>query len=1275
MKKRILAALLSAVLIAGDLPFTAAAANNAGVSPVNAEENAFPEDGSEEAVAPLFNEYGEPDVTTEYENLGANESKYKMAETYYITGGTMPFFVQGPSYVNGTLIAEFTPAAGGETVKKELSNYYNYYSVADAGITAGTYKVTLKVGEEVVSENSAVNFSNEGEVLVAVQNPENYEWEASSNIVTSAYDTSDTSLYVYNFTGRDMIDMVFEDGSGYVSDVDEMSEIYGKDPRYADDDVFKDVYPSDLGLEKGKYKSYAYLKVNSLFPVAGSHTLIANVKGDNGEAVKIDNIAKVTLTDAGIVNSAWNASDYAQNGKYIYLQLSGTAINPEYLEFSATDKNNAVRKLEFKEGKLFNRTGTSSTSCYYLVKLEKKDWSDNKDVDGIKINISSKDESKMLVKDNIASIDSSSASVSLYDFAYNGLTNRLEFYVSDIIAAGKDVAVTIYSDSTKKTTIAECKAKTVEGEDKIIAKLLQPGKETEFIPDKYYDAYLTATVDGKETNAYVTLTGISSGSSSGAYYSDYIEAWTISEDGKDYNNYWYEYDDASVGKNGKLYVKFQIRDGSSDKRISSPSKGTLTFKASTDEAAKVINTKEVKLEKASSKGGYTYYNAAFEIDGKELGEGCYAVCFTVGDITQDDRKLFVTDRLVISYSDLYYNYSADGDYLSLNVRTVNNVKYADLEISVYDASSSHEKQNWTLKATSDTKDAVTYHSYKISNVKKEDVKKYYYVMITRKGDTESPVAFTYDYKDGASVYALVDYYKTETEKAYGKEVQVYISGTRVIDIDSGSYNRSDNKTYYYGVYHIYVINDAKNVKLTLTACNDTAQKVSFELKDLAKDTSYKNSEGTYYTFGDKVRKAMEAANMDITELYDFYLEADYKDEHYGYRYTSRNIRFSDGKEEVVVEDASADCIYYDKTQSYVLYPAGNAKYNQATSYTINPATQCAKLKKDIKKGFVPASYTYEAANAKAAAVFSVDTNGTITAKAAGKAKIKITVTGTQKNGKTKTKKYTMTVNVNTNPEVLFPKTEAVFIGDKAGKGKTVNYSFVDKTNYKKDKNANKRLQYSFVSAADEANFASYVAIEGDSSVNKVYSKLEGKGKLKLTVKKAPAAPVKIRMNVYAFGNPDVSYPLTIVVGAKTKDVKKLLVNKIIGAVSSNDASANDASANEASGNKAVSENSAVSGNAAVPAGVTFEKGTLTIPQGESVSIVVNKSLTSKDKVGTEMSNDFVGFTSANKKLVFVGADGKLVAKNPDAKKKTAVTVEYLGKKTKIRVIVTAKAGK
>ena len=97
MKKRILAALLSAVLIAGDLPFTAAAANNAGVSPVNAEENAFPEDGSEEAVAPLFNEYGEPDVTTEYENLGARTVEYTMAQTYYITGGTMPFFVKTSS--------------------------------------------------------------------------------------------------------------------------------------------------------------------------------------------------------------------------------------------------------------------------------------------------------------------------------------------------------------------------------------------------------------------------------------------------------------------------------------------------------------------------------------------------------------------------------------------------------------------------------------------------------------------------------------------------------------------------------------------------------------------------------------------------------------------------------------------------------------------------------------------------------------------------------------------------------------------------------------------------------------------------------------------------------------------------------------------------------------------------------------------------------------------------------------------------------------------------
>ena len=1265
MKKRILAALLSAVLIAGDLPFTAAAANNAGVSPVNAEENAFPEDGSEEAVAPLFNEYGEPDVTTEYENLGARTVEYTMAQTYYITGGTMPFFVKTSSSVTGTLTAEFTPAAGGETVKKDLNkpSYQNYYSVADAGITAGTYKVTLKNGDEVVSENAAVNFSNEGEVLVAVQNPENYEWEASSNIVTSAYDTSDISLCVYNFTGRDMVDLVFEDASGYVSGVDEMGTLmYDPDPRYANDPVFKDVIVNYLGFDSIKYKSYARLKVNSLFPVAGSHTLIANVKGDNGEAVKIDNVAKVTLSDAGIVNSAYAASEYAQNGKYIYLQLSGTAINPEYLEFSATDKSGAERKLEFIEGRLYGHYATSSTSCSYLVKLEKKDWNDNKDIEGIKINISSKDESKVIVKSGSVSLYSSSASVSLYDFAYNGLTNSLEFYVSDIIAAGKDVAVTIYSDSTKKTTIAECKAKTVEGEDKIIAKLLQPGKETEFIPDKYYNAYLTATVDGKETNDYVTLTGISKSSSSGSYYSDYIDYWwNISEDGKTYYSEWgtSDSDGAVVGTKGKLYVKFQVRDGSSEDTIKAPSKGTLTIKDGSGDDAKTLKTLSVSLKKDASKGGYTYYNAEFVIEGKDFSEGCYFVDFTVDKYTQESRKLFVTDRLVLESNYIHYCFSTDGDYLELTVNTVNLVKDDDLEISVYDAASDHEKQNWTLKSIGDSKTVRTYHSYKISNIKKEDVRKYYYIKVAKKSDSTTPVAYQYGEiksEDGYSWgYSYGDLYKTDTEKAYGKEVQVYISGTRVIDIDSSSYTRSDNKVYYDGVYHIYVINDAKNVKLTLTACNDTAQKVSLELKDLAKDTSYKSTEGTYYTFGDKVRKAMEGANMDVTELYDFYLEADYKDEHYGYRYTSKNIRFSDGKEEVVVEDASADCIYYDKTQSYVLYPAGNAKYNQATSYTINPATQCAKLKKDIKKGFVPASYTYEAANAKAAAVFSVDTNGTITAKAAGKAKIKITVTGTQK-GKTKTKKYTMTVNVNTNPEVLFPKTEAVFIGDKAGKGKTVNYSFVDKTNYKKDKNANKRLQYSFVSAADEANFASYVNIEGDSSANKVYSKLEGKGKLKLTVKKAPAAPVKIRMNVYAFGNPDVSYPLTIVVGAKTKDIRKLAVS-IEGVAS-------DASLNEASANNVVS------GNTALPSGVTFEKNTLTIPQDASVNLIVKNAATDK-----ALGNELAGFSSANKKLVFVGADGKLVAKNPDAKKKTAVTVEYLGKKTKIRVIVTAKAGK
>ena len=232
----------------------------------------------------------------------------------------------------------------------------------------------------------------------------------------------------------------------------------------------------------------------------------------------------------------------------------------------------------------------------------------------------------------------------------------------------------------------------------------------------------------------------------------------------------------------------------------------------------------------------------------------------------------------------------------------------------------------------------------------------------------------------------------------------------------------------------------------------------------------------------------------------------------------------DGTEYDVDDVAVSDVMA--KAQAQDSLPFFNGKKQTVTllsDVAADASENSVKLdpQKQVKK-YLNGSYTnfkYESTNK---AVATVDpTTGVVKAKSAGKAKIKITA-DTSVKGKTKTVKATVKVVVKKKATKVTPAKEALFLENKysvnkkgkvSAKAVTAKFAFNDKTVAKE--------------------LAVYVApedmelIDVDASSNKI----QGTGKVKISVKQQGSkltTPKKINVGVYAWGNPDASANVVVV---------------------------------------------------------------------------------------------------------------------------------------------------
>lgn len=346
----------------------------------------------------------------------------------------------------------------------------------------------------------------------------------------------------------------------------------------------------------------------------------------------------------------------------------------------------------------------------------------------------------------------------------------------------------------------------------------------------------------------------------------------------------------------------------------------------------------------------------------------------------------------------------------------------------------------------------------------------------------------------------------------------------------------------------------------------------------------------------------------------------------------------DGTEYDVDDVAVSDVLA--KAQAQDSLPSFNGKKQTVTllsDVAADASENSVKLdpQKQVKK-YLNGSYTnfkYESTNK---AVATVDATGVVKAKSAGKAKIKISADTTVK-GKTKTVKATVKVVVKKKATKVAPAKEALFLENKYTvnkKGKVSAKAVTAKFAYD-DKAVAKELEV-YVAPEDMA------LIDVDASSNKI----QGTGKVKISVKEQGGklkAPKKINVGVYAWGNPDASANVVVVLGPKAAKGTKLEVGEV----------------------KDASNNSVIA-----PLGKKGAKKTqFELKLDASANAVIKNN-------GQVVESKDIAWTSNNKNYVTVDADGtfKVVALKDKKGKKVAtkvkITADYLGKKKSVTVVVT-----
>ena len=125
----------------------------------------------------------------------------------------------------------------------------------------------------------------------------------------------------------------------------------------------------------------ARLYFNYAFNTIGKHDVY--VEFEDGSAPVV--AGTVEISDKPVLYSVYDIREYDSTGDYIYIAVSGTALDPDKLSFKFTNDNDEELKAT-PEGWQFNSTGT------LVYKFKKDSWND---VTSVRVKVSATDDTRI----------------------------------------------------------------------------------------------------------------------------------------------------------------------------------------------------------------------------------------------------------------------------------------------------------------------------------------------------------------------------------------------------------------------------------------------------------------------------------------------------------------------------------------------------------------------------------------------------------------------------------------------------------------------------------------------------------------------------------------------------------------------------------------------------------------------------------------------------------------------------------------------------------------
>ena len=914
----------------------------------------------------------------------------------------------------------------------------------------------------------------------------------------------------------------------------------------------------------------ARLYFNYAFNTIGKHDVY--VEFEDGSAPVV--AGTVEISDKPVLYSVYDIRDYDSTGDYIYIAVSGTALNPDKLSFKFINNGDEELKVT-PEGWQFNNDGN------LVYKFKKNSWND---VTSVNVKVSASDDTR--IQNDSYYIYSSKDP---YGFIYNGRTDKLEFYTPAKLA-NTTYSILLSRDASEN---AFAKGTVTAGPGTAVKVDLTDNTGAAFVPQiDYYSVHLwcTYTDDGQTKTVETYINEIFTTVEQNYEPVDWLNCNTYTDSSCKTTAYY-----VKAGKT--LTYKVTVYDYNKSNVLDPKEVPVVKITDNTGKDVQTVTLGTPNVTKGTDSQTLVY---TATIDTSKLAVGYYYIKAQMKGGSSSDYIVIYKD-FVLSGTSLNYDETNDKFYANLDTRLAGEF---DLSVELYDCSDAHKKVATAKPASKGS--SIFY----FTGIAKKDVLRQYYVKVVAAG---AQVV-----RSSGKPYYSSEYGDKQT-------VNIIDSNSVYIDTERVTSEVDKKKKAYIGISRIYISSTLSDVQIILTSPDDITKKLSLSPSDLTKDNN------NYY-FGATAKKKITAVFKE-DDIVTVFARGKNDGRYYAYSRTGL-ISYSDhkpSKDKPVkeVKRAAQDDLPFFNARKQTLTLLADASDNSLKTYTIDPQNQ---IKKYLKGSF--SDFKFDSTNKSVATVDPV--TGTVTAVGVGKTKIKITAVKIVK-GKAKTVKATYTVLVKNKAKKVVPVKEALYLQNKytvSKKGKVTAKSVTAKFKFD-DKKVAKELVF-FVSPEDQE------FINVDASSNK----LQGTGKMKISVKEQGSkltAPRKINIGVAAWGNPDASANVVIVIGPKAAKGTKLEVGEV----------------RDASNNSVIA-----------PLGTKGAKKTqFAMKLDASANAVIKNNSKAVD-------NKDIAWTSNNKNYVTVDANGKFKVVGVKEKKgkkvatKVKITADYLGKKKSVTVVVT-----